>query len=80
MAPVSLVVRDSIQIVAAIATQLHPLTAQDLAIVPIAAWRSVRIDLEHHQLKRTQPRHFRRSPAAYLEPLEQKFLQLPLLP
>ncbi len=80
VAPASLVVRGSVQIVAAMATQLHSFTASDLAEVSIEAWRSVRAQLEHHQRKRTQQQHFRRSPATYLAALEQKFLQLALLP
>lgn len=78
VAPASLVVRGSVQIVAAIATQLRLFTAQDLATVSIAAWHSVRADLNHHQHKRNQQRHFRRSPNTYLANLEQKFLQLSL--
>ena len=80
VAPASLVVRGSVQIVAAIATQMRSFTAHDLATVSIAAWQSVRTDLNHHQYKRNQQRHFRRSPVTYLANLEQKFLQLSLPP
>lgn len=80
VAPASLVVRGSVQIVAAIATQMRSFTACDLATVSIAAWQSVRADLKQHQHKRNQQRRFRRSPATYLADLEQKFLQLALLP
>lgn len=80
VAPASLVVRGSVQIVAAIATQGRSFTADHLATVSIAAWRSVRTDLNHHQQKRNQQRHFRRSPDTYLANLEQKFLQLALPP
>jgi hypothetical protein len=80
VAPASLVVRGSVQIVAAIATQIRSFTADQLATVSIAAWQFVRQDLNHHQHKRNQQRHFRRSPATYLANLEQKFLQLSLLP
>lgn len=79
-APASVVVRGSVQIVAAMATQLRSFTATQLATVPIEAWRSVRAKLEQHQHKRVQQRHFRRSPATYLAALEQKFLQLALPP
>jgi hypothetical protein len=78
VAPASLVIRGSVQIVAAIATQIRSFTAQDLATVSIAAWQSIRIELHHHQHKRNQQRYFRRSPATYLANLEQKFLQLSL--
>lgn len=80
VAPASLVVRGSVQIVAAIATQMRSFTASDLATVDLAAWQSVRADLKRHQHKRNQQRRFRRSPATYLADLEQKFLQLALLP
>lgn len=80
IAPASLVVRGSVQIVAAIATRLRSFTASDLATVSLAAWQSVRADLNYNQHKRLQQRHFRRSPATYLADLEQKFLQLALPP
>ena len=80
VAPASLVVRGSVQIVAAMATQMRSFTAQDLATVSIAAWQLVRTDLEHYQQKRNQQRHFRRSPDTYLANLERKFLQLSLPP
>jgi hypothetical protein len=80
VAPASLVVRGSVQIVAAIATQMRSFTAQDLATVPIAAWHSVRTSLDHYQQQRNQQRCFRRSPNTYLANLEQKFLQLSLPP
>lgn len=80
VAPASLVVRGSVQIVAAIPTQMRSFTAHDLATVSIDAWRFVRADLNRHQHKRNQQRQFRRSPATYLAVLEQKFLQLALPP
>ncbi|NDJ18792.1 hypothetical protein [Myxacorys almedinensis] len=80
VAPASLVVRGSVQIVAAIATQIRSFTAHDLATVSLAAWQSVRADLKRHQHKRNQQPRFRRSPATYLADLEQKFLQLALPP
>lgn len=80
VAPASLVVRGSVQIVAAIATQIHSFTVDELATVSITAWQSVRTELHHHQHKRNQQRYFRRSPDTYLANLEQKFLQLSLLP
>lgn len=78
VAPASLVVRGSVQIVAAIATQIRSFTADELATVSITAWQSVRTELHHHQHKRNQQRYFRRSPDTYLANLEQKFLQLSL--
>ncbi|CAA9405432.1 Mobile element protein [uncultured Leptolyngbya sp.] len=80
VAPASLVVRGSVQIVAAIATQLHSFSASELATVSIEAWQSVRADLNRLQYKRNQQRQFRSFPATYLANLEQKFLQLALPP
>lgn len=50
--PVSLVVRGSVQTVAAIATQMRLVPAYDLATVSIKAWQSVRAELNRHQHKR----------------------------
>ncbi len=80
VAPASLVVRGSVQIVAAIATQMRSFTADELATVSLVAWQSVRAELHCHQHKRNQQRYFRRSPASYLANLEQKLLQLVLPP
>jgi hypothetical protein len=80
VAPASLVVRGSVQIVAAIATQMRSFTADELATVSLVAWQSVRAELYHHQHKRNQQRYFRRSPTTYLANLEQKLLQLVLPP
>jgi hypothetical protein len=80
VAPASLVVRGSVQIVAAIATQTRSFTAADLATVSMTAWQAVRADLRASQHKRNQQRQFRRSPATYLADLEQKAHQLALPP
>lgn len=78
VAPASLVVRGSVQLVAAIATQLHSFTALELASVSVEAWQHVRVDLNQHQLKRVQQQQFRQRPTTYLASLEQKFIQLVL--
>lgn len=80
VAPASVVVRGSVQIVAAIATQTRSFSAADLATVSIPDWQALRAELNSHQHKRNQQRQFRRSPAAYLADLEQKALQLALPP
>lgn len=77
-APASVLVRGSVQIVAAIATQNRLFTAADLATVSVTDWQAVRADLKFSQQKRNQQRQFRRSPAAYLADLEQKARQLAL--
>ena len=78
VAPASLVVRGSVQLVAAINTQLRSFTASELASVSVEAWQHVRADLDQHQRKRVQQRQFRRRPTTYLASLEQKLLQLAL--
>jgi hypothetical protein len=80
VAPASVMVRGSVQIVAAIATQTRSFTAADLATVSVTDWQAIRADLKVSQHKRNQQRQFRRSPAAYLANLEQKALQLALPP
>jgi hypothetical protein len=77
-APASLVVRGSVQIVAAVATQLRAFTPADLASVSVADWQQVRVQLSQPQRKRIQQRQFRRSPAAFLASLEDKLSQLTL--
>ena len=78
VAPASIVVRGSVQIVAAIATQTRSFSAADLATVSITDWQALRAELKGYQHKRNQQRRFRRSPAAYLNDLEQKAHQLTL--
>lgn len=78
VAPASVVVRGSVQIVTAIATQTRSFSAADLATVSITDWQALRAELKGHQHKRNQQRQFRRSPAAYLADLEQKAHQLAL--
>jgi hypothetical protein len=78
VAPASVLVRGSVQIVAAIATQSRSFTAADLATVSITDWQAVRADLKASQHKRNQQRQFRRSPATYLAELEYKAHQLAL--
>lgn len=78
VAPASVMVRGSVQIVAAISTQSRSFTAADLATVSVPAWQAVRAELKACQNKRNQQRQFRRSPAAYLANLEQKAHQLAL--
>ncbi len=78
VAPASVVVRGSVQIVTAIATQTRSFSAADLATVSITDWQTLRAELKGHQHKRNQQGQFRRSPAAYLADLEQKAHQLAL--
>ena len=77
--PALAVIRGSVQLVAAIATQLQSYSASDLASVSRSALQFLRIQLQQHQHKRVQQQHFRRSPTTYLASLDQKLLQLTLL-
>lgn len=78
VAPQSFVLRGSVQLVAAVATQLKTFSAEDLAVVPIKTWQQMRSQLKVHQRKRVEQRRFRRSPAAYLADLETQLFQLTL--
>ncbi len=78
VAPQSFVLRGSVQLVAAVATQLKTFSAEELAIVSIKTWQQVRSELKVHQRKRVKQRSFRRSPAAYLAQLETQLFQLTL--
>ncbi len=80
----ALVVRGSVRVVAAVATQLAPpdtFGAAALALQPrdLAVWKRQRRQVEaRHETRRAQTR-FRRDPAAYLARLEESFLK-PALP
>ena len=76
--PQSFVLRGSVQLVAAVATQLKTFSAGYLATVSIEAWQQVRLQLENYRHKRVEQRRFRRSPAAYLAYLEAQLFQLTL--
>ena len=78
VAPASLVLRGSVQLVACIATQIKTWHSKQLATVPIADWRSLRSKLEQHRLNRVEQLRFRRSPVDYLAHLESHLLQLAL--
>jgi hypothetical protein len=78
VAPQSFVLRGSVQLVAAVATQLKIFSAAELATVPVESWQQVRSQLQQHQRKRLEQRSFRRSPAAYLSQLETQLFQLTL--
>ena len=76
--PALAVIRGSVQLVAPIATQLQSYSASDLASVSRSAWQLLRVQLQQHQHKRVQQRHFRRSPTTYLASLEQQLFKLTL--
>jgi hypothetical protein len=74
VAPATLVLRGSVQLIACLATQLTTWSAQQLATVSIADWRFLRSQLEQHRINRVEQLRFRRSPADYLAHLESQLL------
>lgn len=74
VAPSSLVIRGSVQLVSAIATKLRTFSAEDLAQVCVASWRELRSDLGKHQRNRIEQLRFRRHPQDYLASLESLLL------
>jgi hypothetical protein len=69
------VVRGSVRVVAAVATQVRSFAAADLRPRDLEHWRRLRATLEgRHERRRAQGR-FRRDPAAFLAGLEQQLLQ-----
>lgn len=78
VAPRSFVLRGSVQLVVAVATQLKTFSAEALATISVQAWQQVRSQLKVHQHKRVEQRRFRRSPTAYLAHLETQLFQLTL--
>ena len=75
-----LVVRGSVRVVAAVATQVSVWTADALRPGSVAAWRKLREKLEARHEARRAARRFRRDPAAYLAKLEATMLHNSLLP
>jgi len=75
----TLVVRGAVRVVAAGASRLLLVSASQLQVTDVAAWRALRQQLEYrHECRRCQFR-FRRDPDAYLMALEQR-LCIPSLP
>ena len=76
----ALVVRGAVRVVAAVATPLGAWSAADLRPASIAAWHTLREQLEARHEARRAGRRFRRDPAAYLAKLEHTLLHpgLPL--
>jgi hypothetical protein len=64
------VVRGSVRLVAAAATRLRSIEAEDLIPSDLPAWRELRGRLERRQAVRTLGRRFRRDPVGYLKSLE----------
>lgn len=74
----ALVVRGSVRVVAAGASRLLTISAIQLRLTNVQAWRTLRQQLNYrHEARRMQLR-FRRDPNAYLQALEQRLLTLSL--
>ena len=74
VAPASLVLRGSVQLIACVATQLVTWGVEQLAPVSVNDWLSLRSQLEQHRINRVEQLRFRRSPADYLANLESQLL------
>lgn len=70
----AVVVRGSVRVVAAVATQVRVWEADALRPGSIAAWRKLRAKLEARHEGRRAARRFRRDPAIYLAKLENTLL------
>jgi hypothetical protein len=74
-----LVVRGQVRLMAAIATRMREVKAEDLRPVDVVAWRELREELDKRQEARRRQLRFRRDPQAYLRTLEERLLK-PSLP
>jgi hypothetical protein len=74
VAPATLVLRGSVQLIACVATQLTTWCTQQLAPLSIADWCLLRSQLEQHRINRVKQLRFRRSPVDYLASLEAQLL------
>jgi hypothetical protein len=75
-----LVVAGSVRVVSGLATRLRPEEGLHLPAGYVERWRQSRAALEKRREARRQQRRFRRDPAAYLQQLEERCLQLSLPP
>lgn len=76
----ALVLRGSVQLIAAMATRLHGFAAWELAPEEVRDWQCLRQELDTRRQRRTLRRRFRRDPDAYLAQLETALLKLTLPP
>ena len=76
----ALVLRGSVQLIAAMATRLHAFAAWERAPEEVRDWKSLRRVVEICRHRRTLRRRFRRHPDAYLAELETALLKRSLPP
>lgn len=79
-APARLVVDGAIRLPTAVASQVHPLTTEELASADRQQWQAVRARLAQRRLPRVLGRRFRQNPDAYLQALEERLVKLRLPP
>ena len=79
-APASLVVCGATRWPAAVASQAHCFTAEELASADLRQWRIVRARGEQRRWPRVLGRRFRQDPDAYLQALEERLIKLSLPP
>ena len=70
----ALVVRGSVRVVAAVATQVREWPGDALRPRSVAAWRHLRVELEVRHEARRASRRFRKDPVKYLAKLEAQLL------
>ncbi|MBO0782864.1 MAG: hypothetical protein J2P37_28960 [Ktedonobacteraceae bacterium] len=70
-----LVVRGSVRLVAAIATQNSHFRGSDLALRDLEQWRTLRKQIEHRHEARREQYRFRKDPDGYLRALEEQLSQ-----
>ena len=75
-----MVLRGSVRLVTAVATQAQPVNADQLRPADPVAWRTLRQELDQRQQARQAQLRFRRDPGAYLAEAEAALLQLTLPP
>jgi hypothetical protein len=76
----ALVLRGSVQLIAAMATRLRGFAAWELAPEEVSDWQALRRELDTRRQRRTLRRRFRRNPDSYLAELEAALLKLTLPP
>jgi hypothetical protein len=76
----ALVLRGSVQLIAATATRLRGFAAWELAPEEVKDWKSLRHERDTRRQRRTLRRRFRRNPDSYLTELEAALLKLTLPP
>jgi hypothetical protein len=74
----ALVVRGSVRLVAAVATQMSDWSGGALRPSSVEAWRHLRKQLEERHEARRASRRFRKDPASYLAQLESQLLPIGL--